>query len=82
MTDCNALEELGYQFSRKILDRADWRELKRQKKALIEAQVAIEKLDGYQEHYYKIEGLLNFLDAIQDFVTDHTEIPEEEVFDW
>ena len=77
-----SLEELGRQFFDQIVKKSDWRELKRQKKALIEAQVAIEKLDGYQEHYYKIEGLLNFLDAIQDFVTDHTEIPEEEVFDW
>ena len=64
-----------------IVQKTDWRELKRQKYALIEAQVAIEKLDGYEKHYERLEGLLNFLDTIQDLVADHTEVPEEEVFD-
>lgn len=77
-----SLEELGRQFFSQIVERSDWRELKRQKKALVEAQAAIGKLGGYAEHVERLEGLLNFLDAIQDLVTDHTEVPEEEVFDW
>ena len=40
---------------------------------MIEVIPAIESLDGYEDHYNGLEGLLNSLDALEDLVADHTE---------
>lgn len=79
--ESKSLEETGLLFSNKILQKTEWLELQRHKRSLVEVLPVIESLDGYEEHYNRLEGLLNFLDAVQDFVADHTQVPEEVVFD-
>ena len=71
----------GIESFEELLQRTEWRELQRHKRSLIEVIRVIEFSNGYEDHYYRMEGLLNFLDALQDLVADHTEVPEEEVFD-
>ena len=80
-TGNKSLEELGLQFFDQIVKKSEWRELQRHKRALIDVISVVESLDGYEDHYYRMEGLLNFLDTIQDLVADNTEVPEEVVFD-
>lgn len=68
--------------------RTDWAELRRQKDTLINVQAFVgdpgslpaSALDEINEHGHEhLEGILNFLDALQDLAADHYEQPAYEV---
>lgn len=59
-------------------DKTDWRKLQRQKKALVEVMSELPENDARVE---LLNGLLNFMDAVQDWAADVYGIPGEIVFD-
>jgi hypothetical protein len=63
-------------------DLIDWQLLKEQKQLLIEI-IWNEKPTEFkltEQHTDAIEGIINFLDTIQDYAVDDLGIPEDEVF--
>lgn len=53
----------------KLIEEIDWEQLKIQKAELL-------SLAGSEE----LDGLLNLIDALQDFAVDELGVPEEDVF--
>lgn len=70
-----------------LVEKTDWRELQRQKRVLQsvigekeESNSIMEQEDVLQE-ITTLNGLVSFLDHIQDCAADVYGVPEEEVFD-
>lgn len=67
---------LSHPFSIHIVSKTDWRELQKQKLLLLELS-----RQSFPEHTtQKLNGIISFLDTIQDFVVDYCGLPEDEVF--
>jgi len=65
-----------------FLNKTDFKELKAQKSALYKIQAKLEKPKPKftQKEWDALEGLINFIDAIQDIAVDEYGVKETKVF--
>lgn len=61
-----------------LFKNTDWELLKKQKRDI---NLYLAGTLGAYDIRDSLEGLVNFLDSVQDLAVDHFDVPEEEVFD-
>lgn len=77
----NTKKEIPNDRMAKYLASHDFKLLKKQKKLLIKIQVKMEKDPGFtQNEWDAIEGMLNWIDSVQDIAVDEYGYAEKKIF--